>query len=179
MTRSCIALLCAFGCASAPSSESDSTTTTEASTGGEVGGGEVESSEQTGDGSSGISPTATATTAPEPFSCTRVDLVSVQVPRSAYENRNGSGVTRFSGLETSMEKPMEGCGLGEVLGMLAMLKCDDGSNPYSGDPRAAHASRVGSMGGGGRCGSILDLCTAQCAEGPDEVYADMYCCAGS
>ncbi len=177
MTRSCIALLCAFGCASAPSSESESTTR-EASTGGEVAGGEVESTEQAGDGSSAISPTATAP-APEPFSCTRVDLMSVQVPRSAYERRNGSGVTRFSELETSMEKPMEGCGLGEVLGMLAMLKCDDGSNPYSGDPRAAHASRVGSMGGGGRCGSILDLYTAQCPEGPHEVYADMYFCPGS
>ncbi len=98
------------------------------------------------------------------------------VPDDAYASRNGVMAARFSQLTTSMERPLEECGLRTVLRRLVALTCDDGSNPFRRDPRAAHASRRGSMGAGGRCEQIIDVYVVNCPEKTYEVYADMYFC---
>ncbi|MEM9070518.1 MAG: hypothetical protein AAGE52_18580 [Myxococcota bacterium] len=113
--------------------------------------------------------------AAEPFAC-HGDGFSSSVSRTHYDARHGLGATRFSELTTAHEKPLEECGLEAVLRRLAELKCDDGTNPYQGDLSAAHRSRAGNVGPGGRCGSIIDLYRATCPEGSYDVYADMYFC---
>ena len=118
---------------------------------------------------------------PEPAStgevaCTQVDLLTVTVPRDAYDTRHGHAATRFSELVTSQEHPLEECGLRNVLARLVTLQCDDGSFAYPGGPGQAHASRVGNTGSGGRCGAIIDLYRAQCGATTYDVYADMYFC---
>lgn len=89
--------------------------------------------------------------------------------------RTGEGVTALAEVSTSMERPVEVCGLSGELGWLMAARCADGSAPFD-DPAVAHAARVGSTGGGGRCGSILDLYVVPCPEGGHEVYMDMYVC---
>jgi hypothetical protein len=59
------------------------------------------------------------------------------------------------------------------------MTCDDGKNPFQGDLSAAHASRRGSIGPGGRCEKIIDLYEVPCSGGRVEVYADMYICSES
>ena len=98
------------------------------------------------------------------------------VPHEAYASRTGVMAARFSQLATSMERPLEECGLRTVLQRLVALTCDDGSNPFRRDPRAAHASRRGSMGAGGRCEQIIDVYVVKCPEKTYEVHADMYFC---
>jgi hypothetical protein len=94
-----------------------------------------------------------------------------------YASRTGATIAAFSALGTSKGKPLEECGLRAVLKRLLTLKCDDGSNPFGGDGQAAHASRNGSLGPGGRCDSIIDAYAVKCPERTYEVHADMYFCA--
>lgn len=96
-----------------------------------------------------------------------------------YEKRWGAGVTKFSALKTNQSAPLEECGLRAVVTRLANLTCDDGTQPFNGDLNAAHASRSGNTGPGGRCGSILDRYVAPCSEARYEVYADMYFCTAA
>jgi hypothetical protein len=98
------------------------------------------------------------------------------VSQQDYENRYGAGMSRFSELPTSTERPLEACGLEAALDQLARASCDDGTNPFGGDPRKAHESRAGSMGSGGRCGAIIDLYEVRCPEARYSVYVDMYFC---
>ena len=60
---------------------------------------------------------------------------------------------------------------------LAFLKCNDGSRPFKGDANAAHDSRRGNVGPGGRCGRIIDVYIAHCPEGDYEVFGEMYFCS--
>jgi len=59
---------------------------------------------------------------------------------------------------------------------LVSLRCNDGSNPFAGDLQAAHMSRAGSFGPGGRCDSIIDRYDVKCPEATYQVFADMYLC---
>ena len=101
----------------------------------------------------------------------------VVVPEATYASRTGHDAVRFSQLNTSAERPLEECGLRTVLQRLATLTCDDGSNPFKGNLREAHASRAGNIGPGGRCGSILDQYDVPCREKTYAVHADMYLCS--
>jgi len=100
----------------------------------------------------------------------------VLVPDPVYASRTGHDAIRFSQLNTTAQRPLEECGLRTVLQRLATLTCDDGTNPFKGDLRAAHASRAGNIGPGGRCGSILDHYDVPCREKTYAVHADMYLC---
>lgn len=109
--------------------------------------------------------------------CPRPDMFGpVVVSRQAYLSRAGVEATRFSDLATSKEKPIEECGIRPVLKRLLELTCNDRSNPFNGDGRAAHASRAGSFGPGGRCGSIIDRYDVKCPEATYQVFADSYVC---
>lgn len=93
-----------------------------------------------------------------------------------YEVRTGADAKSFATLVTTKEKPLEDCGIPAVLEKLAWLRCNDGSNPFGGKSRAAHASRSGNVGPGGRCDSIIDLYVVPCPEAKYEVFADSYVC---
>jgi hypothetical protein len=92
--------------------------------------------------------------------------------------RYGHDVERFSAAPTTKELPIEVCGVQGELGWLVETTCDDGTNPFS-TPQQAHRSREGNVGGGGRCGHVIDLYRVPCPEGAYEVYMDMYMCGPS
>ena len=100
---------------------------------------------------------------------------SVYVTAQQFERRYGATAEKFSEVQSTVEKPVEVCGIPEELEFLTRLRCDDGSNPYP-DGRAAHFSRRGSVGLGGRCGSLIDLYPVPCPEKTYEVYIDVYIC---
>ena len=104
------------------------------------------------------------------------DFGPVLLPQQEYEARNGADAKSFATLITSKEKPLEECGIPPVLEKLAWLRCNDGSNPFGGKSRVAHASRSGNVGPGGRCDSIIDLYVVPCPEAKYEVFADSYVC---
>ena len=87
----------------------------------------------------------------------------------------GVDVASFSAVKTTMEQPIEVCGVQGELTWLTTVKCNDGSNPYK-SREAAHEARAGSMGAGGRCGDIIDMYEVACPEGTYQVYMDMYAC---
>jgi hypothetical protein len=126
------------------------------------------------DGHAAASDSAAPSAAAE---CQQPEMVGpVLVPESVYAARTGRDAVRFSQLSSTKERPLEECGLRTVLQRLATLTCDDGSNPFKGELQAAHQSRAGNVGPGGRCGSILDRYEVSCAEKTYSVFADMYLC---
>jgi hypothetical protein len=89
--------------------------------------------------------------------------------------RYGHGSTRFDQILSSKERPVEVCGTAGELDWLFSTSCADGSHPFA-DRAAAHGARRGSVGGGGRCGSVIDAYDVPCPEKRYEVYLDMYMC---
>lgn len=109
--------------------------------------------------------------------CNRPEMFGpVMVTEAEYQARYGGGETRYSAVPTSMERPVEACGVPRSQAWLAAATCDDGSRPF-GHPGEVAGARVGSMGQGGLCGSILDLYEVPCPEATYEVYVDIYVCA--
>jgi hypothetical protein len=122
-----------------------------------------------------------ATVAPLPpegqLACARSDVFGpVLVPSGTYQARTGVAAARFSELVTTKERPLEECGLKTVLRRLVSLRCDDGSNPFGGSLQAAHMSRAGNVGPGGRCDAIIDRYVVKCPEATYAIFADMYFC---
>lgn len=89
--------------------------------------------------------------------------------------RNGTGVTTLAAFNTSMERPVEVCDVGGENQWLVASRCADGSAPIKSGLDAMTA-RQGSVGAGGRCGSILDHYKVACPEQDYDVYIDMYMC---
>jgi hypothetical protein len=122
---------------------------------------------------------AAATTAPpSSVTCTRDDPLfgPVRVSTEAYASRAGVMAQRFSELATTKQRPLEECGLKTVIVRLTALRCDNGSNPFGNDLNAAHMSRAGSFGPGGRCDSIIDRYDVPCPEKTYQIFADGYVC---
>ena len=99
----------------------------------------------------------------------------IELDASHATGRYGHGSTRFDQVMTSKERPVEVCGTGGELDWLYATSCADGIHPFA-DRAAAHGARRGSVGGGGRCGSIIDAYAVPCPEKTYEVYMDMYMC---
>ncbi len=89
--------------------------------------------------------------------------------------RWGTGWTQFSEVRTSKAVPIEVCHADEEYAWIASLVCDDGTRPFA-TPGDAARSRAGSVGGGGRCGAVLDLYVVECPEATYKIYMDMYHC---
>jgi hypothetical protein len=100
----------------------------------------------------------------------------VFLPPEGFRARNGADATKFAQLSMSKELPLEECGVRATVEKLALLRCEDGSNPFDLDLRVAHASRRGNVGPGGRCGSMIDVYQVVCPERSYEVFADSYVC---
>lgn len=99
----------------------------------------------------------------------------VALPAAEYEARVGATATHFSQLSTSRERPAEACGIVASKKWLTTLRCDDQSLPVT-DIKVASELRVGNVGVGGRCGSIVDLYRIPCPEQMYELYVDAYMC---
>lgn len=113
------------------------------------------------------------------IACERAsDFDPVRLDAASYPNRRGATAKRFSEIPTTKETPIEECGVRGSVAALLRLTCNDGSNPFQ-SPEAAHNSRSGNVGAGGRCGSIVDLYRVPCREQTYEVFIDMYMCPGA
>jgi hypothetical protein len=99
----------------------------------------------------------------------------VTLTASQATGRYGHGSTRFDQVLSSKERAVEVCGPSGELDWLFSTSCSDGSHPFA-DRATAHAARRGSVGGGGRCGSVIDHYAVPCPEQTYDVYMDMYMC---
>ncbi|HEV7556672.1 MAG TPA: hypothetical protein VGO00_14505 [Kofleriaceae bacterium] len=96
------------------------------------------------------------------------------IPKAEWDKRNGAGVTAFKNAKSSKDKPIEMCGIPTENQWLTTLQCGDGSKPVT---RAnVETWRKGSLGTGGRCGSIIDLYSVKCPEASYDIYIDAYVC---
>jgi hypothetical protein len=100
---------------------------------------------------------------------------AVGMPKREWAARNGAGVVKFSQARSTKDKPIEVCTIDAEAEWLSALRCDDGSQPIVGHD-AAEMARVGNVGQGGRCGSIIDLYRVKCPEALYELYVDGYVC---
>lgn len=100
---------------------------------------------------------------------------AVGVPRADWDKRNGAGVTKFSQAKSTQALPIEVCTIAGETEWLQDLACDDGSKPLDND-KGPEMARVGNLGKGGRCGSIIDLYRVQCPEKTYDIYVDGYVC---
>src|SRR5262245_38190171 len=89
--------------------------------------------------------------------------------------RYGRHAMTYAAAPTTKDKPVEVCGVSASLAWLMSATCANGKPAYP-DMAAAHESRSGSVGGGGRCGAIIDLYVAKCPEAEYQIYVDMYMC---
>jgi hypothetical protein len=122
---------------------------------------------------------AATSAAPEPIDCSArpEQFGPVIVSASQYASRYAATASKFSEVQSSPSQPAEVCGIGAGVSLIATLTCDDGTNPYKGNRMAAHASRAGNIGPGGRCDSIIDHYPVTCPEGSFDIYIDSYVCA--
>ena len=100
---------------------------------------------------------------------------AVGVPRADWERRNGAGVTKFSLAHSTKQAPIEVCTIHAENEWLMSLRCDDGSHAIA-DHDAAEMARVGNVGKGGRCNSVIDHYRVKCPEASYDVFLDGYVC---
>jgi len=83
-------------------------------------------------------------------------------------------VTTFKALKSSKDKPIEVCGIPAEGEWLSGLACGNGTKPVT--RGNVETFRKGSLGPGGRCGSIIDQYTVKCPEASYDIYIDAYVC---
>ena len=93
----------------------------------------------------------------------------VLLDEAQAQGRYGQNARTFADAPTTKERTIEVCGIPASRQWLRGTVCADGSSPRQN-------GRVGSVGPGGRCGSIIDLYTVTCPEGDLEVFIDIYMC---
>lgn len=103
-------------------------------------------------------------------------LSAVGIPRAEWERRKGAGVTTYRAAMSTKASPVEMCGVPAANQWLATLACDNGTRPIT-DPHSAEVARAGSVGPGGRCGSIIDHYVVACPEAHYDIFIDPYVCA--
>jgi hypothetical protein len=102
-------------------------------------------------------------------------LSAVGVPKAAWAQRNGAGVTKFRDAHSTQARPIEMCGVDAANEWLTHLRCDDGSQPVKSHPDAER-TRTGNLGPGGRCGSLIDAYAVTCPERRYDIFMDAYVC---
>lgn len=115
--------------------------------------------------------------APDEYrACDQTDVYApVGVSAAEWARRKGAGLVHYSEARSTKDEPVAVCGIPAEMDWLMSLTCDDGSRPFA-NPDQAHAARVGNVGPGGRCGSIVDLYEVPCPEGTHAIYMDAYVC---
>jgi hypothetical protein len=114
---------------------------------------------------------------PEEYrACSQRDVYApVGLSQADFDRRKGATTRRFSEAASTKDDPIAVCGIRNEMTWLLAGTCDDGTNPYQSFDHA-HASRVGNVGPGGLCGSIIDLYEVPCPEGTYAIYIDAYVC---
>jgi len=115
---------------------------------------------------------------PPPRTCGEDGTGPILVEPSAWTARRGAGARRFSEVQTSVEAPVEVCGIEGEVEWMTRVACNDGSHPYR-TQEAVNTSRDGWMANGGRCNSILDRYTVRCPEATYQIHIDRYVCPRS
>lgn len=106
--------------------------------------------------------------------CTAPGTGPVGVPQAEFDHRNGAATKELSRTRSTKDKPIETCGFEEEAAWIAAATCSDGSTPARG---RAEEVRVGNLGRGGRCNSIIDQYRITCPERDYDVFVDAYVCA--
>ncbi|MBL0217941.1 MAG: hypothetical protein IPQ07_29185 [Myxococcales bacterium] len=101
-----------------------------------------------------------------------MDMKAVGLPPVEYNKRNGAGVTKYSQAKSTKALPIEMCGVRDENAWLVSLTCNDTSHPIM----DAETARVGNVGSGGRCGSIIDKYAVKCPEKTYDIFIDAYVC---
>lgn len=105
----------------------------------------------------------------------RMSFGPIAWPAELAGERHGAGWKSYAEAQTSLAQPVEVCGVAEQYRFLGSLTCattaDDGALVSP-----SRVVRVGNVGGGGRCGRIVDLYRVSCPEGVHEVFVDLYHC---
>ena len=83
--------------------------------------------------------------------------------------RHGLTAVKYSDAPSTLDKPIEVCGVRGEYAWLRSHGCADGV-------RGSVSPLRGNLGPGGQCGAIIDQFTVQCPEGKVEVIIDMYMC---
>ena len=96
----------------------------------------------------------------------------LNVNHTEYAQRVGAAATHFSKLP---EAPVQTCGTRAFGQYMLMLRCDDDSKPFT-HPMQVATSRVGNIGAGGQCNSIIDAYRVKCPEREYSIQADSYWC---
>ncbi len=97
------------------------------------------------------------------------------VSRDEIADSYGATDRTYADSPSSREKPIEVCGFPAAGAWLARITCTDGSRPFPTRSDADRA-RVGNVGGGGRCGRIVDHYRVECPEKQYDIYIDAYRC---
>ena len=100
---------------------------------------------------------------------------TVGIPKADWPHRKGADVTRYADATSSKSSPIEMCGLPAENDWLVAAACNDGSHPLHVRSDAERA-RVGNVGTGGRCNSIIDEYRIKCPETTYDVFVDAYVC---
>ncbi len=98
---------------------------------------------------------------------------AVGLPAAEWNNRNGASVTKYANAKSTRDLPIEMCGVRDENTWLVSLACNDGSHPIM----DAETARIGNVGTGGRCGSIIDKYAVKCPEKTYDIFIDAYVCA--
>jgi hypothetical protein len=104
-----------------------------------------------------------------------VGFAPVELTSEQLALRYGEHARTFADAPTSIDRPIEVCAPDGERAWLRRVTCEDGSNPFA-SPVAARDARIGNVGTGGRCGSIIDLYEVRCPEATYKVFMDMYMC---
>lgn len=99
---------------------------------------------------------------------------AVGVPHDQWKRAQKRDVTKFSQVKSTKAAPVEVCGIPTENEWLTALQCEDGSSPIG--EAGAEPFRVGNLGDGGRCNSIIDLYRIKCPEASYDIYLDGYVC---
>ncbi|MBA3392497.1 MAG: hypothetical protein H0T89_07635 [Deltaproteobacteria bacterium] len=94
--------------------------------------------------------------------------------------RRGLGDRVFGDTISTVDSPIQVCGLMGEVKYLTRLTCADGSRPWPKDLDKAHAARQAAETGTSRCGELfgkpVDRYKVPCPEKTYEVFIDMYEC---
>ncbi len=104
-------------------------------------------------------------------------LTPAGVSTADIETSYGRKDKTFADSPSSLERPIEVCGMPDEAAYLTRLTCTDGSKPFANRGEAAD-SRTGNAGVGGRCGRMIDRYAVTCPEKRYEVFIDAYRCPG-
>lgn len=124
------------------------------------------------------SPDAREGSDPPPRPEPRVDPMCAHRPEKAGPflldatqtmQRNGYAADKITEADSTKEHPIEVCGLEGARKWIAAARCPDGSV-------ASGEGRVGSVGLGGRCNTMIEKFKVSCPDGPINVFFAVHFC---